>query len=112
MSTSTATLLSITISTETKPSRSSRKGDRLIKQDRESGSTIRKIAKAFPIGTRERQKNTTEQVATTRSNHGRSFADGRTRADKILPATGAEIAEVPEIEAGSEIKVGLATAVE
>ena len=106
MSTSTATLLLITISTETKPSRSFRKEDRLIKTDRESGSIVRKTAKAFPTGTRERQKNTTEQVATTRSNHGRSFADGRTRADKILPATEAEIAEASEIEAG------LATAVE
>jgi hypothetical protein len=112
MSTSTATRLLITISTETKPSRSSRKGDRLIKQDRENGSTIRKIAKAFPIGTRERQKNTTEQVAMMRSSQGRSFADGRTRGDKTLPAMEAEIAEASEIAAGLETEVGLEIAAE
>jgi hypothetical protein len=115
MSTSTATRLLITISTETRPSRSSRKEDRLIKQDRENGSTIRKIAKAFPIGTRERRKNITEQVATMRSSHGRSFADGRTRADKTLPATEAEIAaeravkEELAIAAVPVIAVALAT---
>ena len=106
ISTLIATPTLIQILTETKPSRSSRKEDRLIKQDRENGSIVRRTAKEFPIETRERRKNTTEQVATTRSSHGRSFADGRTRADKTLPATEAEIAEA------SEIKVGLATAVE
>jgi hypothetical protein len=105
MSTSTATRLLITISTETKPSRSSRKGDRLIKQDRENGSTIRKIAKAFPIGTRERRKNSTEQVATTRSSHGRSFAAGPTRADKTLAAATSETAAGPETEGGLETVV-------
>jgi hypothetical protein len=100
MSMSTATRLLITISTETKPSRSSRKGDRLIKQDRENGSIVQRTAKEFPIGTRERQKNSTGQVATTRSSQGKSFADGRTRADKTLT------------EAESATEVGLAIAAE
>jgi hypothetical protein len=102
MSTSTATRLLITISTETKPSRSSRKGDRLIKQDRENGSIVRRTAKEFPIGTRERQKNSTEQVPTTRSSQGRSFADDRTRGDKTL--TEAESGTA----VGLETEVGLA----
>jgi hypothetical protein len=106
MSTSTATRLLITISTETKPSRSSRKGDRLIKQDRENGSIVRRTAKEFPIGTRERQKNSTGQVATTRSSQGRSFADGRTRGDKTLTEAESETA------AGLETEVGLAIAAE
>jgi hypothetical protein len=97
MSTSTATLRLITISTETKPSRSYRKGDSLIKKDRESGSIIRSTAKEFPIGTREQRKNSIEQVAPTRSSHGRSFADGRSREDKTLRETESETAGALEI---------------
>ena len=72
----------------------------MIKEDRESGSIIRSTAKEFRIGTRERQKNSTEQVAPTQSSHGKSFADGRSREDKTLP------------EAESEIAGALGTAVE
>ena len=65
-----------------------------------NGSIVRSTAKEFLIGTREQQKNSTERVPTTRSSHGRSFADGRSRGDKTLP------------KAGSETEGELATAVE
>ena len=48
----------------------------------------------------------------TRSSRARSIAAGRTRADKSSPAMEAETAAASVIEAGSEIKVGLETAVE
>jgi len=90
---SIATLILITISTATKPNRNYRKEDSLIKKDRESGSIIRSTAREFLIGTREQQKNSTEQVPVTRSSHGRSFADGRSRGDKTLPEAESETAE-------------------
>jgi len=101
MSTEIRTL--IETSTETRPSRSYRKGDSLIKKDRENGSIIRSTAKAFLTGTREQQKNLVEQVATTRSSHETSFADGRNRVDRMLPKA------EPEIEGVWEIAVALAT---
>ena len=54
----------------------------------------------------ERQRNSTGQVATTRSSQGRSFADGRTRADSTFTEAESETA------AGLETEVGLAIAAE
>ena len=108
MSTEIRTL--IEISTVTKPSRSCRKGDSLIKEDRGSGSIIRSTAKEFLIGTREPQKNSTEQVPVTRLSHGTSFAAGRSRGDKTSPKAESEIAGALAIAEVWEIAVALATA--
>jgi hypothetical protein len=89
---STGIPILIEISTETKPSRSYRKGDSSIKKDRESGSIIRRIAKELLIETREPRKNSTEQAPATRSSHGRNFADGRSRGDKTSLKADSEIA--------------------
>src|SRR5688500_13879358 len=94
MSTSTATLLLITISTETKPSRSSRKGDSLIKTDRESGSTIRRTARAFRIAIKGRRRNLTGRVRRTLSNPESSIVDELNRADRISEAEPQPIAPV------------------
>jgi hypothetical protein len=94
MSTSTATLLLIIISTETKPSRSSRKGDSSIKTDRESGSTMRNIAKAFRIAIKGRRRNSTGRARRTLSNPESNIADELNRADRISEAEPQPIAPV------------------
>jgi hypothetical protein len=77
------TPISIEISTETKPNKTCRNEDKVIKGVRESGSITRSIAKACRIETRELRKNLTGPAVMTRFNHGNSFADEPTKDGKI-----------------------------
>lgn len=103
-STSTATLISIEISTANKPSKTYRRGGSSIKRVRANGSTIRNTARVFRIETRGLRRNSTEPAPTMRSNHGNNFVDGPNKEDKI------SLREVPAIEGGWAGKVALAIA--
>ena len=96
ISMSIGTPILITISTETKPSRSYRKGGRSIKPVRAIGSIIRSTAKGSRIAIRGRRKNLTERAAMTRLSHGSSFVDARNREGRILGGGGAAIVVAPE----------------
>jgi hypothetical protein len=70
---------------------------------RAAGSIIPSTAKGFLTGTRERRRNSTESVATTRLSHERRFADGPIRDDKIWRAVEPGIAAVLAARAGQAI---------
>lgn len=74
--------------------------------DRAIGSTMPSTAKVSPIGIKGRRKNSTGQAPTTRLSHGSSFADARSKEDRISGAV------EPVIAVDLAGKAGLAIAAE
>ena len=105
--TTTLILISIAANTRSSSRREARAGFNMTQS----------TAKAFRTETRERRKNSTRRVPTTRSNRASSFAAARIKAGRILAAAARAIARAPLIVEVSETvaeraKAGSGTAAE